>query len=709
MAKTNYYLWPGVILAATLVAFILSATLKGGPAPVEAAPGDNDSQLSAPLTPYVEPGGDVILFDFESFDEVDRFVYGNVNTFVEPSGDVVRTGSGSCSATYYVGSVRQGKRPIFYTLMHPARGRVADWSVYTEFQSAILNDENFTVSLDVEYADGTNSVWRRYNLPPGVWSRIRQPLSDLAGDGLNLSTMKRIGWSQLDSDMVDINTLYFDDVRLVGASPETSRRIVETAWADYEEWTIEESAGLRAPFLPIIHTDPDRIAEISDRYDCGYLDGYVTTEVVVVGGGMSGSSAAIAAARLGVDVLLVEAYGFLGGTATASMVTPFMSNRVGNEDLTKGIFEDIVVAMQSRGAAERDNTRPGVIWFDKEALMYVLNELVIGSGCRLMLHTWGEMPLVRNGVCEGVIVDNKSGRLAILADVLVDATGDGDMAAKAGCPYEIGRGYDEYTQASTLIFRMGGVNFNRAFAAQASRLNRPGGTIPLTYMFADIFRQAVSDGSFPSDIPVGSIYFERTLHDGVVSINATRAFEVVAIDVTDLTYASVETRRQAVEIADLMAARFPGFENAYLQETGTSVGVRESRRILGEYQLTGRDVLHGAEFPDVIARGCFSIDIHQPDFSGGGVVGLHLDPGDNYEIPYRCLIPLNCENLLLAGRCISVSHVALGSVRIMPIASSTGHAAGAAAALSVIREVTPRNLSYPDLREALLSQDANLR
>jgi len=675
---------------------------------VEATPEETLIPPPSPKTPAVQPNGDVILFDFEEPSEVGRFVYGNVNTFVEPTTDMARTGAGSCVVTYYIGAVRQGKRPLFYTLFHPARGRLADWSPYSEFQAAIYNSESFTVTLDLEYADGSTSVWRRYNLPPKVWCRLRQPLSDLASSGLNLRAVKRIGWTQLDTEMVDINTIYIDDVRLTGASFEASKRAVDAAWAAYERWEETEGKGIKAPYLPIIKKDPERIKQIETRYDCGKIDGFVETEVCVVGGGMAGCSAAIASGRLGVDTLLVEQYGFLGGTATAALVTPFMSNRIGNEDLVKGIYEDIVRALQSRGAAKRDERRPGVVMFDDEVLKYVLNNLVINAKAKMMLHTWAEKPLVHNGVCEGVIVNNKSGRLAILAKVVIDSTGDGDIAAKAGCPFEMGRGYDQYTQSVTLFFRMGGVNEQVAFAEQARRVSRQGNQIPEGYMFSDVFRRAVAEGRFPADIPIGSIYFEKTLQPGVVSINATRAFEVDATNVGDLTYASVETRRQAMALADFLRENIPGFERAYLQDTAIQVGVRESRRIIGEYQLTGRDILHGARFPDVIARGCYGIDIHCADPSGCGVVGLKLKEGESYDIPYRCLVPLGVENLLLAGRCISVSHVALGSVRIMPIASGTGHAAGAAAALCVKRGVTPRELPYDVLKQTLISQGANL-
>lgn len=697
-----------VILLAIFASIIASAAVKESKSSSPKTPVSQPAKEAAPLTPYLLPNGDVVLFDFEDVTEADRFVYGNVNTYIEPSSEIVRSGSRSCCVTYYVGAIRQNKRPVFYTLMHPARGRLNDWSPYTEFTAAIYNAEKFTVSLDIEYADGTTSIWRRYNLPPQVWSRLRQPLEDLSNSGLSLRSMKRIAWSQLDTDMIDINTLYFDDIRLTGANPNLSQKVLQKAWENFEKWEAEEGSKVRAAYVPSIRSDKARIQQIESKYNCGEIDGYINTKVCVVGGGMAGCSAAISSARLGVDTLLVEQYGFLGGTATASLVTPFMSNRVGNMDLVRGIYEDIVDELIARGGAKRDSRKPGVIYFDDEELKYVLNSLVIDSGAKLLLHSWAERPLVHDDVCEGIIVNNKSGRIAIIAKVVVDTTGDGDIAAKAGCPYEIGRGYDQHTQSATLFLRMGGVNENVVMAQQNSRLVKTGNVIPPYYMFADIFKKAVSDGFFPADIPIRTVYFEKTVDPGVISINATRVFEVDGTNVLDLTYASVETRRQAIKLADMLIKYVPGFEKAFLQETGVQVGIRESRRIIGEYQLSGRDVLHAKKFPDVIAMGAFDIDIHVPDYSGGGVVGLSLEEGKSYDIPYRCLVPKNIDNILVGGRCISVSHMAFGSTRIMPISSGTGHAAGAAAALCVLYNVTPRKLEYSKLREALIDQGAKL-
>jgi hypothetical protein len=308
----------------------------------------------------------------------------------------------------------------------------------------------------------------------------------------------------------------------------------------------------------------------------------------------------------------------------------------------------------------------------------------------------------------GVVVGNKSGRIAVLGDVTIDCTGDGDIAAAAGCPYEQGRGYDPYTQSVTLIFRMGNVNIDRAFGELSKRVWRSEDYIPAEYLFADKFKEAKQKGDLDADIPINVVYFERTLSPGVVSVNATRVFKVDPTDVVDLTYAEVEARRQVRQMSRFLTKYIRGFERAFLQESAIHIGVRESRRLIGEYQLTGRDVLSAQKFDDVIARGAFGIDIHCADYSGCGVVGLQLEEGKSYDIPYGCLVPLEVEGILVAGRCISATHVALGSARIMPVASATGQAAGTAAALSVQEGVYPRDLNVAQLQRTLREQGANL-
>ncbi|HYE80427.1 MAG TPA: FAD-dependent oxidoreductase, partial [bacterium] len=448
------------------------------------------------------------------------------------------------------------------------------------------------------------------------------------------------------------------------------------------QWTARPpiSREPKAKYIPRIDFTPEAIAEVNRRFG-KRVDGVIRTQVCVVGGGMAGASAAVGAGRTGVDTVLVEALGFLGGMGTAAMVYPWMPSMAGGEQIIQGAFMDYYTRLTATGDASRAPGNESVINFDKEALKMALQEEVIASGSKLLLHTWVGGALMEGETIRGVLGHNKSGTIAVLADQVVDCTGDGDIAKSAGAPFEQGRGFDIYGQAVTLFFRMGNVDYNVAFKEQNKRLKRYDQQIPAEYLFADLFKQGKASGELDPNLPISTIYFEKTLNPGVVSINATRVFEVDTTSVLDLTFAEVESRRQVAQLARFLRKRIPGFQKAFLQETATQIGVRESRRVVGEYMLTGEDVIHATKFPDVIARGSFGIDIHCADYTGCGISGLDLVDGSSYDIPYRSLIPKVVDNLLVGGRCISVTHIALGSTRIQPVASATGQAAGVAAAL----------------------------
>jgi hypothetical protein len=192
----------------------------------------------------------------------------------------------------------------------------------------------------------------------------------------------------------------------------------------------------------------------------------------------------------------------------------------------------------------------------------------------------------------------------------------------------------------------------------------------------------------------------------VVHFNTTRVTGLSATKADDLTAAELEARQQAHELARFLASDVPGFERAYLQQSAAQIGVRESRRIVGQYVLTGEDVLSARKFPDGVARGSYPIDIHNP--AGAGTVLRSLPPGEWYEIPYRCLLPRGVDNLLVAGRPISSTHEAHSSLRVMPIAIAIGQAAGTAAALCAARKIPPSRLPAAALRRRLAAQDVDL-
>ncbi len=672
------------------------------------------------LTSYdVEPSGEGLwslkIYGFDGEDELSRFVYGDVNVYVERASDPTDPGDYYAETTFFRSNITEGKRLYFYSLMHPLRGRYKDWSAAEEFAFTVRNVNDFDVTLHYEISDDSGGTMvESIHLEPWGERRVQVPTLTLRGKSVDVSDIKRITFWLIDSEMADITTLQFDDFMLTGRDKEALRALKDAADAESERLLAEYEGQERAEYIPKIIVDNSKIEEVTLLYSPGPLQGVARCDVVVVGGGMSGCSAAIAASKAGADVILVEAYGFLGGMATAGMVFPFMSSRAGDEQIIEGIFLEIYERMAEDGLAKRDKHDPGVIWFDKEALKYTLQEMCIESGVKLMLHSWAEAPLqepstgdIRPPV-KGIVVGNKSGRIAILADVTIDCTGDGDIAAGAGCPYEQGRGYDPYAQSLTMFFRMGNVNYDKAFSEQGKRLKRTKDGIPPEYMFADKFKEAKANGDLDPNLPINVVYFEKTLSPGVVSINATRVFKVDPVDIGDLTYAEVETRRQVQQMSGFLVKYIPGFENAFLSESAIHIGVRASRRILGEYQLTGRDVLSGRKFGNVIARGSFGIDIHCADFSGCGVVGLELAEGESYDIPYGVLVPLEVDGIMVAGRCISATHVALGSARIMPVASATGQAAGCAAALCVANGTQPRGLDVEQLQQLLIEQGVNL-
>lgn len=298
--------------------------------------------------------------------------------------------------------------------------------------------------------------------------------------------------------------------------------------------------------------------------------------------------------------------------------------------------------------------------------------------------TGSEAKLIRS-----VWLESKSGRSRAAAEIYLDCTGDGDLAARAGAPYQQGRPQDGLTQPMTLNFRMAGVDEERM--PPREEINR-------------LYAQAKARGEV--DCPRENVLYFPTPTPGVIHFNTTRVVGRSGTDAADLTAAELEGRRQVREMLRFLVDKVPGFERAYLQKMGAQIGVRESRRIGGQYQLTQEDILGARKFDDVIALGNYDIDIHNP--AGAGTVIRSLPEGEWYTIPYRCLLPLGIGNLLVAGRCISATHEAHASIRIMPIGAALGQAAGTAAALCLEQGMSPPELPVPVLQQRLREQGANL-
>jgi hypothetical protein len=443
------------------------------------------------------------------------------------------------------------------------------------------------------------------------------------------------------------------------------------------------------------------------------------TDVLVVGGGPAGIGAALGAAAAGADVILTERYGFLGGNATAALVMPLMSfhtQRPGPEQagatsllptdhgpgdpVVAGALATLLERLVRAGGAVPPSLQTGyVVPFDPEVFKLVALDLLDEAGVSFLLHAFAT-DVVGDHQVEGVVFETKSGPLVIRARATVDCTGDGDIAARAGAPFEIGRD-DGLVQPMTLMFRM--VEFERA-AFEAYVREHPDQWRGVHGLW-ELIRKATAAGEL--DLPREDILFFATPHERELSVNSTRVTGALGTDVWDLTYAEWQSRRQMRQIAAFLRRYVPGFEGAYIAQTGVNIGVRETRRIVGDYQLTADDVLHARKFPDAIARGSYPIDIHNP--KGSGTVLKRLPPGESYDIPLRCLLPQRTDHLLVAGRCISGTHEAHSSYRVMPIVMATGQAAGVCAALAARSGRAPRAVRVNDLQQELLRQGANLR
>ncbi len=410
-------------------------------------------------------------------------------------------------------------------------------------------------------------------------------------------------------------------------------------------------------------------------------------DLIVVGGGLTGVAAAVSARRMGMEkVLVIEKAGFLGGAPGTCLINPFMPyyTMVDGErfDLSRGFFSELRQLLSELGGYQ-----PGPETIHEEYLKIALDRLICREGVQALFHAMLCGVEKEGETLTAVRAATKAGVLTFRGRYFIDCTGDADLAVLAGCPYHLGRP-DGLCQPMTLCFRIGNVDIDAYLRNRA--------------LMQQKYKEWQAVGKIKN--PRENVLVFSTLVDGMLHFNTTRIVKLDPTDPFDVTEAEMLAREQMLEMYEFLRAEVPGFERSQLLYSAGEIGARESRMIDGEYTLTQEDLVNCVKFEDAIAAGNYDIDIHNPE--GSGTSHYYFPAGTWYTIPYRCLQPKNADNLLVAGRCISSTHEAQASYRIMPIVATLGQAAGAAAAIAARHGVGVKQIDAAELRRALTENGA---
>jgi len=395
-------------------------------------------------------------------------------------------------------------------------------------------------------------------------------------------------------------------------------------------------------------------------------------DILVCGGGVAGVAAAVAAARNGAEVLLIEQYGFLGGLATGGLVitTPPLNNGINSEIRQR--LEEVRTYIQCEHVGD-DPSNQGLVAVDPEILKYELVKMLLEQDVKLLFHTYVVQSIVKDDTIEGIIVENKAGRGAILAKIVVDATGDGDVSALSQAPYEMA----ETPLPITLMFNMADVDTKKA-------LEQIGNWGRLRELVAEAVKEgelSFSLGLYSKDYAPG-LYAANLCYPGEINVWSGSMYGINGLNPNDLTKAEITTREHAMKLARFLKKKLRGFEKSRIEYTATQIGVRETRRVLGAISPSLDDVMT-KKFEDTVAKPYLNSEM---------------------RVPYRALVPQKVENLLVAGRCLSAKQDAMVQLRLIPVCFATGQAAGTAAALALKGGATPRQLDVTLLQTTVTKQ-----
>lgn len=451
-----------------------------------------------------------------------------------------------------------------------------------------------------------------------------------------------------------------------------------------------------------------------------YRTAIETTEnydVIVCGAGTAGIAAAIAASRNGAKTVLVEKNGIPGGTATAGYVSPFMTSYSldGKTEIIKGIFKEVVDGLvEVNGAVNPSQTGPDSIYstdyllghthntpFDADKFALLSMEMINEAGVKLLLHSYIVDVIKEGKKVKGVIIDTPSEKRVLFAPVIIDCTGDGVVALRAGAEYRFGRESDGLTQPMSVYFAIENVDDNAVSEYKKAHPDKKG------FLYNDIIEKVRLETGY--ELPRDRLNLYKMLNPGEWKVCVSRVLRKNGLISEDLTDAEFQGRRQVYEIYDFMKTYVPGFENIRIKAIAPEIGKRETVHIKGEYTVKLEDLTKPEHFYDTIALGAYPVDIHSPSDRHGGPVADKKTTADVYELPYRMLIPKGVEGLLIAGRIASATHEANAAIRVMSTCFALGQAAGTAAALSVKNNTEPRNIDIEELRKQLIGDNAVLR
>jgi hypothetical protein len=438
-------------------------------------------------------------------------------------------------------------------------------------------------------------------------------------------------------------------------------------------------------------------------------------DVLVVGGGPAGLTAALAAAEDGLKVGLVESRSFVGGNLTIGLPILGFLGQKGNQ-IIQGLPQKFIDRLKARDAASEHRPCPlhmGITLVEPEAVKTVALEMLTEAGVDVLFYTFCAGTVMDGNRIRGILTESKSGREAILGKIVIDCTGDADVAFRAGVPCEKGNAHGGM-QPPTLMFCLAGVDTEKL---RLSIANEPR-TYLTDFIPADYFGQnkqfivvglreliAKARAERGLNIPNERTIIITGLREGEAWLNMTRVAGVDGTDARSLTMGEIEARRQMADIITYLKSYVPGFEKSHFSKTAPFLGIRETRRIVGHYVMTQEDVLGCRHFDDAIAVASYPIDIHRPGDEGCTLIWC----GDCYDIPYRSLLPMKVDNLLVAGRCISTTHEAMGAIRVMATCMAMGEAAGRAAKMAVREGISPAKINAQKLRAELVARGAYLR